>query len=250
MFLYARSQDEVDLSPRARGPGRDEAFPKAEIAPWDQGAGPLLSVKPPQSHAAGYQIAPWENDPSPGLSPTGSFGGYLFDSNQDRSPRSPNFPTMLSRVDTWNTGFDGQDRRPSVASTTTMSSNGSGRDYNRMAHKKLNGFFGEEPSSEDNRHYSEAPSFGSIASGSTLDSTTRPRASRAGSFKSGYDRYGSGTLTPDGGPKSGAKTPQPSSDVTPWLFQDHAVSSTRMWFPFVIVPRFAIWFESRGFQWG
>lgn len=161
---------------------------------------------------------------SPGLSPAGSFGGYLFDSHAERSSRSPSFPTMLGRQDTWNMGYDGQDRRPSVASTTTMSSVGSGRSYSRVAtHKKLHGFFGEEPPSEDNHRFSEAPSFGSVMSNGDL--VSRPRYSRHGSFKSGFENhFGTGSFTPESVRTTRPKTPQPSADVTPWLFQEHAVS--------------------------
>jgi len=226
----SRSQDGADLSPRARIPGRDgSSSSRNDIAPWDQETDPLdrrkTSVMKPS-----FQIAPWDNRPvSPGaLSPSGSFRGYLFDSHTDRSPRSPSFPTQLGRQDTWHMGFDNDDRRPSVASTTTMSSTGSGRNYGRglqhSQHKKLNGFFGEElPGSDESRGYSEVPMFGSMGSGA--EATPRPRFSRNGSFINGYEnQHSGGARTPEGHRSSRPKTPQPSSDVTPWLFQDREVS--------------------------
>jgi len=147
------------------------------------------------------------------------FGGYLHEPSEERSPRSPSFPALLGRHDTWNVDFAGADRRPSVASTMTMSSTGTGPvpPPGRMMHKKLQGFFGDHhPPLREGRFGSDA------SSASNPGAEGRPRYSRTTSMQDGF---ASGQATPDAGMR--AKTPPmaaPAAEVTPWEFQDPQVS--------------------------
>lgn len=104
------------------------------------------------------------------------------------------------------------DRRPSVASTTSFSSTNSKRSaVSAKYKKKLQGFFGEDYEKMGERQNSDGSLQNSIP------------ASAHASF---MERKGS---TPGYRPSSPAssrpKTPQASSEVTPWVFQDSAVSA-------------------------
>lgn len=205
-----------------------QSFPTLAIAPWEseppiplengrhlsgdsQSTGERFPSNAWENQAPGIVPGTWSAE---GVSPAGSFGGYLYESTGDQSPRSPVFPLQLARHDTWNTGFSQDDRRPSIASTTTMSSVGSGRSYSRVVHKKLHGFFGEEPPLEEARQI-----------GPSGVDNSRPMFPAQSSFRHGGDgQFQGGQLTPDTIRTGRPKTPQPSADVTPWMFQDHQVS--------------------------
>ena len=114
-----------------------------------------------------------------------------------------------------NEDYLAEQRRPSVASTSTMSSTGSKKSVGGMPgrfHKKLQGFFGEEYGNPDDRQNSD----------SSMQQT--PELPRHGS-----QPERSGSLM-DGRPSSRAssiakpKEQGPSSEVTPWVFQDSDVS--------------------------
>ncbi|KAI9688825.1 MAG: cysteinyl-tRNA synthetase [Bathelium mastoideum] len=107
-------------------------------------------------------------------------------------------------------GFPGDDRRPSVASNTTVSSNGSKSSLGRGLHKKLQGFFGDDfneaqPTSEPNPA-SFAPTEPirnrnrNNSAHNTIDSTSSSRPASPGSSR--------------------PRTPMASSEVTPWVYQD------------------------------
>lgn len=170
--------------------------------------------------ASNNQIAPWASD-SPTTN-TGSLGGF-FDDGHGRLPVSPSF-----RPDTARTGasdspdpmFFGDERRPSMASATTVSSSNSnprasvGRS-NR--HMKIANIFG------DDGHESSRGSDTSILASGYRDQPSSSHSHR--------DRNNSiHTINNDRRPISPAssrpRTPVPSSDVTPWHFQDFKVSLT------------------------
>lgn len=196
--------------------------PFNKIAPWqEQRAYPVNNttqkpnLRPRQAHSPGGFL----ENAAPPLVGT-KFGGYLHEPSEERSPRSPSFPSLLGRHDTWNVDFAGADRRPSVASTMTMSSTGSGPmpPPGRLAHKKLHGFFGDHPPLREGRFGSDASS----ASNSGPGADGRPGYSRTASMKDGLV---SGQATPDAGIR--VKTPPmvaPAAEVTPWEFQDPQVS--------------------------
>jgi len=196
-----------------------------DITPWEEESGKSPDTgpsRPPysQNFRPGQPRSPGPSfiDHAPQVST--KFGGYLHEPAEDRSPRSPSFPALLGRHDTWNVDFAGADRRPSVASTMTMSSTGSGRlAAGRMVHKKLQGFFGEDPPLREGRYGSDASS---SSINQIYDASGRPGYSRTTSMK---DVQISGQATPDYGTRP--KTPPASnvtlSEVTPWDFQDPKV---------------------------
>jgi len=218
-----RFRDDSDLSPRARMSVTEDPFNRArfDITPWEEEGGHSTHtstqkpvIRPGKARSPGGFL---ENAAPPLVGP--KFGGYLHQPSEERSPRSPSFPSLLGRHDTWNVDFAGADRRPSVASTMTMSSTGSGPmpPPGRMVHKKLHGFFGDHPPLREGR-------FGSDASSASNPGAEggRPGYSRSASIKDGFM---SGQATPDAGMR--AKTPPmvaPAAEVTPWEFQDPQVS--------------------------
>lgn len=165
-------------------------------------------------------VAPWASDTSAtngGGVPSGSF---FDDGYSSRLPASPSF-----RPDTARTGasdspdpmFFGDERRPSMASATTVSSSNSnprasvGRG---TRHMKMANIFG------DDGHESSRGSDTSI-----LASGQRDQSSSSQSYR---DRNNSiHTINNDRRPisptSSRPRTPVPSSDVTPWIFQDFKV---------------------------
>lgn len=113
-------------------------------------------------------------------------------------------------------GFFNDERRPSLASVTTASSSGSKSSMSRTGgfHKKLQGFFGEDftgkESSEaslplqESRKEHRAPSY------------TRQRERNHSHSNSRRDQSPASLSRP--------RTPVPSSDVVPFLYQDSQVS--------------------------
>jgi len=152
--------------------------------------------------------------------PTSVFGSFYNDSNENLSQVSPGFAPPGGM------GFsgDGEDRRPSIASATTVSSQGSKGSIGGKYRKKLQGFFGEEfadPNGSSSRQNSEASSLKGVLP----------------SFAPGGSRNRNNSMNDAmlvGGPPSpGSSRPRtpahgPSSEVTPWVFQDTQVGS-RMW---------------------
>lgn len=103
------------------------------------------------------------------------------------------------------------DRRPSVASATTVSSTGS--KSSRGFHKRLPNFFGED-FPQDGRQNSDT----SLSTPYAMDATrTRNRGNSL------HNTIGSHHSRPASPTNSRPRTPQPSSEVTPWEFQDPKV---------------------------
>lgn len=130
------------------------------------------------------------------------------------------------------------ERRPSVASSLTVSSTGSGQNGTpQFKKKKLQGFFGEEYANEHGgRQGSDASLPQSMqTAGDGMSMLSRPYAgdnaslrsralggdgasmmSRQGSFSGYRPTSPSGSIKPKG--------PKASSEVTPWDFQETEVS--------------------------
>ena len=146
--------------------------------------------------------------------------GNLFNNGASKIELSPNYRTDNNSHGESDSPIDPMsqldDRRPSLVSETTASSQNSGSKastHRGAAHKKIAGFFGD-----DGRQSSR----GSEVSNSLQRETTQ--SSHHGSMRSNYT---------DGQPvsptSSRPRTPlQPSSDVTPWLFQDFKVCTPIM----------------------
>jgi adenylate cyclase len=150
------------------------------------------------------------NDSSDNLSSQASPGfrpgtGLTGNSNATDSPAEPCF---------------GDERRPSVASVTTASSQGSRSSVSRTGiHKKLQTFFGEDFPGKDASDTS-LPSHGKEARSHSFARSHRDRT-----LSSATD-----TTQRDASPApSRPRTPIPSSDVVPFLYQDSQVSFFIVW---------------------
>lgn len=174
------------------------------------------SRHPMSEQASNAEIAPWASGGPTTAGLTASGGIYDSSSGKNQIPSSIRPGTAQSGASdlpdpmSW-----GDDRRPSVVSVTSASSQTSiSRPTNnrRAAHKKIAGFFGED---------SKESLKGSDTSTATTDQRNHSTSSRSKRNNSVY------TNSTDGRPasetSSRARTPPPS-DVTPWLFQDFKVS--------------------------
>lgn len=151
--------------------------------------------------------------------PTSVFGGTFYnDSTDNLGQISPGF----SPQNGMNFPNEDDDRRPSIASATTVSSSGSKSSSGKF-HKKLQGFFGDDYKGleEPSRQTSESSSMHGNRPGLTPTSSNQ------------YGRNSSVTdgakgSTPPSPSNSRPRTPAqqgPSYDVTPWAFQDSQVGS-------------------------
>lgn len=212
--FWSESPDGSPQDPLMSGTIRDFSKDVGNLNSFGAPSAPTSKSTNP-SHAPNADIAPWASETSLGAHPSAS--GNIYDKSNGKSQGS-----SLYRPDTGHSGtsdspdplFWRDDRRPSVISATSVSSQTSNsRPTNgRRAHnKKIAGFFGED---------SRESSKGSDTSVATTG--------RENSISSRSKRNNSVfTSSTDGRPisetSSRARTP-PSSEVTPWLFQDFKVS--------------------------
>ncbi|PGH13020.1 hypothetical protein AJ80_06504 [Polytolypa hystricis UAMH7299] len=172
---------------------------------------PIPSRIPPSKSAANSsRLYPSQSSTSSPMLPNSAQGTFFNDSSEFET--SPAFRPTGSRTNPANSpdlGFEDDRRRPSIASATTVSSNGSksSRSGSRF-HKRLQGFFGDEYNKFDvpmERTQSQrTPSINSRAA-----SSARERNNSLNSLQP-LER----TASP-----SRPLTPLPSSDVTPWMYQ-------------------------------
>jgi len=180
---------------------------------------PSIARHPPTAGVPNVYIAPWASSST--AVPTGAFPGTFFDDSTENLQLSPSFRPGTGRAgisDSPDVAYYGDERRPSVTSATTVSSQGSRSSTSRGGlHKKLTGFFGEDFPGHD------TPSRGSQTSlviNGGREVPVQPQRDRNNSVH---------TNNTDGRPASPVisrpRTPLPSSDVVPWVFQDPQVSS-------------------------
>ncbi|KAF3053048.1 cysteinyl-tRNA synthetase [Didymella keratinophila] len=181
------------------------------------GGVPSISRDPPTASSAGAN-PPWASGGSNGGTNMANsvWGSFFNDSdNDDVAQLSPGFnPTGgNSREDAM--GFPRDDRRPSVASAMTVSSTGSKSSFSRGFHKKLQNVFGEDFPG-DGRQNSDSSLNGrsQITETQSLHTPRNRGNSLNNTFGSGG--YNSRPASPT---SSRPRTPQPSSEVTPWEFQ-------------------------------
>ena len=111
-------------------------------------------------------------------------------------------------------GWYDNGRRPSVASASTVGSQDSISRVRQV--KKLKGFFGEDPVAFESPHGSDV----SLRNFGPLTASTNPLRTRQNSFPSNLDGR---TISPA---HSRPRSPLPSSDTTPWMYQDFKVRLT------------------------
>lgn len=183
-----------------------------------QGSGTIPSInrQPPST------ASPWpsnNNNNQETQMPTSIFDGSFYnDSNENLGQISPGFAPNNG------VGFptDGDDRRPSIASATTVSSSGSKSSFSGKVHKKLQGFFGEDvfpPNGSGSRQNSET---------SSVKGGVLPAFAPGGGSRNRNNSMNDAMLRsrPPSPSSSRPRTPGvgPSSEVTPWVYQDTQVS--------------------------
>ena len=180
--------------------------------------GHISSVsKPPLSKdAPNADIAPWMDDGLPALSTHGITSSNCFNDSVTKAQPSPSFRPDSGRTadsDSPDPMFLSNDRRPSLASATTIDSQSSlskASTSKGTPYKKVAGYFGDE--------YRQSPRSSDTSIPSTLQHE-QTASSRHGSRHPSRDE--GRPISPG---SSRPRTPLPSSDVVPWLFQDFKVS--------------------------
>lgn len=238
--ICLRRLDEPAVSPGTLPSTSQPYSSRADIAPWDD-SGPSPMEQPGDQHRTEFPIhhgststpainrhPPTSNAPPPWASgrsdgrqmPSSVFGSYFDDSTENLGQVSPGcaLPGGMGFTE------DGEDRRPSIASATTISSQGSKGSIGNKFQKKLQGFFGEDIANDPSGRYvgysrqnSETSSLKNAVPGFAQGSSRN----RNNSMNDAMLR-GSGPPSPG---SSRPRTPAPSSEVTPWVFQDPQVSA-------------------------
>ncbi|KAI0102228.1 protein phosphatase 2C [Nemania sp. FL0031] len=158
--------------------------------------------------------------PGATASPT-TFTSFYNDSSDNLSTPSqlspafrlgPHRPLPNANNDSPDIAYYDDTRRPSLASITTASSQGSKNSSGRGGLKKLQGFFGEEFPGRDGSETSLPPG-PPLAKEQRSYSFGRPRRGRNDSNATDHTREPSPT-------SSRPRTPIPSSDVVPFLYQE------------------------------
>ncbi|KAI4143550.1 MAG: hypothetical protein L6R39_004529 [Caloplaca ligustica] len=167
--------------------------------------GPAALKQGPSTAAPDAQIAPWLSaDPSTSNGRADS--GTLYDER-------PRKPSQLN--DVADPMFCSNDRRPSMASATTVSSQNS-IPVSRVStsrgnpNKRLGAFFGD-----DGLDSSRSSDTSILTTGRDHSTSSQSRKARHNSVQTN-NTDGQGCSPASSRPRS----PLPSSDVTPWLFQD------------------------------
>ncbi|KAL8771908.1 MAG: hypothetical protein Q9209_002846 [Squamulea sp. 1 TL-2023] len=190
-----RDQSALSKLPEERGPTASRPAPSAsapddEIAPW-------LSTRPSTFNGAAHNGSFFDDRPANTQSPM---------TNRPGTRASESFDPM----------FYNDDRRPSMASATTVSSQNSAPISRTntnlgMQHRRLGAFFG------DDGHDSPRSSDTSLlTTGRDHSTSSQSRKARHNSVQTN-NTDGGRTGSPS---SSRPRSPLPSSDVTPWLFQD------------------------------
>ncbi|KAL6230803.1 hypothetical protein BDW75DRAFT_221748 [Aspergillus navahoensis] len=186
----------------------------------DQGPPPINNPSPRLNTNYGdyFQQDPQATQSySPRLGTGDAHGTFFHDhSEHEASPATATFRPGTGRIlasDAPDFDYNGDHRRPSVASATTVSSQGSKSSTSGLFRKKLQGFFGDDPNAADSKHDHDGH-HSSGAKPSSIDYfKARQRADSEGS------RRPSDGLQDEAQQPGRPRTPLPSSDVTPWEYQ-------------------------------
>ncbi|KAF3010796.1 cysteinyl-tRNA synthetase [Curvularia kusanoi] len=182
------------------------------------GGVPSISRNPPTASSV-IPNPPWASSGTNGGTTMANSGwGSFFNNdsdNDDLAQLSPGFNATGGTAREDAMGFPRDDRRPSVASAMTVSSTGSKSSFSRGFHKKLQNVFGEDFPG-DGRQNSDS----SLNGRSQITETQSLHAPRHRGNSLGHT-FGSGGFNsrPTSPTSSRPRTPQPSSEVTPWEFQ-------------------------------
>ncbi|KAI9654020.1 MAG: cysteinyl-tRNA synthetase [Alyxoria varia] len=211
--------EDTELSPGAKLPRSSSPNARLNIAPWDEPPASDNHSRPSEAQGpkwGGFQMARNESNDvakrTPGMSsvtalpsfpPDAKEGQDVSQSRGDRVKKGGTNSPVVSRA--------GLDRKISEASSSEMSSNNSNR--GRGGFRKLQGFFGD-----DTQGFSEPRQGSQTSLGPFQTDGAEEWPSRKHSFSNQLGRTVSGQPSPG---QSRPRTPQqPSSEVTPWLYQD------------------------------
>jgi adenylate cyclase len=230
---FILTRDRSESYPNAPGPELyTTMFPDSpQVSPTDQqktGLGnhrKALAVVGentyPPSNPQYLSLNPIAHDPlaAPWPSPRHS-GTFLNDSSEhENSPISPAFRSLnTTSSDVQDFGSNRDNRRPSAASATTVSSAGSKSSQNERLRKRLQGFFSEGNVRQELESHPDETSPQEF--GSREHSGTRARNDSVGS-RNVSESAGGRPISPN---PSRPRTPLPSSDVAPWMYQQFGVS--------------------------
>lgn len=188
---------------------------------------PPIHRNPPTALTSPSEIAPWMTSANGAtITPSSAFATSFYnDSSDNLSQTSPGFRPGTGLTGNTNTSespadaYFGDERRPSLASVTTASSSGSKSSLGHGGiHKKLQTFFGDDFPGKDGSDTSLP------ANGKEFRSHSFARSHRERNLSSATDRT---QRDRDTSPASSRpRTPVPSSDVVPFLYQDSTVSFT------------------------
>lgn len=243
-FVFVcRLEKDSEVSPGTAVPKPAPGNARQNIAPWEDG-GQQQQQASSSSRSQPYNIPSINREPPSSTSwtnhsnsnggrnnpqmPSSVFGGMYDESNDNMGQISPGFAPPNGM------GFPnhGDDRRPSVASATTVSSTGSKNSIGGRARKKLQGFFGEDYRDGGNENSKHIENSRQNSETSSMQSSLPPFApggarNRNNSMNDAMMK--SGPPSPTSG--SRPRTPAPSSEVTPWVYQDESqVSGKRVMF--------------------
>lgn len=214
--FFSDSLDDVSPAVGIKGPYLDyrqeKVQPEAAKRPI-----PSVSKRPLTTEAPNTDITPWMDDGPPALSTHGLTSLNFFTDGMSKAQRSPSFRPDSGRTadsESPDPMFLSNDRRPSLASEITVDSQNSlskASTSKVTPYKKVAGFFGDEGR--------QSPRSSDTSIPSTLQ-REQAASSRHGSRHASRDEG-----RPVSPSSSRPRTPLPSSDVVPWLFQDFTVSS-------------------------
>ncbi len=184
-------------------------------------AAPSSSKLPPPTDAPTSDIAPWMNDDLPAISTHGLTSANFLNDGPPKLQLSSNSRPDTGDSDSPDPMFLGlaDERRPSVATSATTESSQTSLSKTSInkgtPYKKVTGMF-----SDDGRQSSRS----SDTSIPNMLQREQTASSRHGSL---HTRHTSGDdgRGPNSPTNSRPRTPAPSSDITPWLFQDYKVRS-------------------------
>jgi adenylate cyclase len=189
---------------------------RKQLSVLDTKGVPQIHRNPP---TATSPTPPWSASGANGQAMSSSVWGSFF--NDDIAQLSPGFGRPGSGKDD-GILFAGDDRRPSVASATTVSSSGSKSSISRGGgfHKRLQNVFGEEFPADSRQNSDTSLTAPYVGDTQSMRGTRNRNNSVNNTLGSSYNSR------PGSPASSRPRTPLPSSEVTPWDFQDFKVSES------------------------
>ncbi|EAU33560.1 hypothetical protein ATEG_05799 [Aspergillus terreus NIH2624] len=224
--MFSRASPDVSPTDLRKGSGfASHRKALAMLGADDPGPPPTSSSGSGPSHLNPHQFDYFQQNPnssrpsSPKMAPTDSSGTFFHDSEHEASPATASFRPGTGRTyasEPLEIDYNMDNRRPSVASATTVSSQGSKSSTSARFRKKLQGFFGDEylGPGEPRPESDHAAQLQSGNPSHIEQYLTRERANSDGTRPvPGLANDDSSSQNPP------AHTPLPSSEITPWLYQ-------------------------------